>query len=169
MNVVNEASVNIQLDTNALLRKYVKEIKELKQELAMHNTLANKRINYDPYTPEESYQQQLNAKKFLHGTDDIEFESVRQAKELFNQCRILYRKLLASNPDIANENAKVEGKLSNHNVANLLKKQTYDDDNGQGILEMKPSFGLGLASRDARPLNKCKKIYKSKWKFRKKT
>jgi kinesin family protein 6/9 len=154
MNVINEASVNIQLDTNALLKKYVKEIKELKQELAMHNTLANKRINYDPYTPEESYQQQLIAKKFLHGTDDIEFESVRQAKELFNNCRQLYRRLLASNPDVANENVKVVGKHSTHNAANLLKKQTYEDD-GQGILEIKPSFGLGNASKDARPINKC--------------
>ena len=59
MNVVNEATVNIQLDTQALLRKYAKEIKELKQELAMHNTLANRgRISYDQYTPEEQYIQQ---------------------------------------------------------------------------------------------------------------
>ena len=57
--VVNEMSVNIQLDTNAQLKKMTKEIKELKQELAMHNTLANRgRINYDPYTPEEQQLQQ---------------------------------------------------------------------------------------------------------------
>jgi len=60
MNVLNEACVNIQLDTQALLRKYGKEIKELKQELAMHNTLANRgRISYDQYTPEEQYAQQM--------------------------------------------------------------------------------------------------------------
>ena len=59
MNVVNEATVNIQLDTAALLKKYAKEIKELKQELAMHNTLSNRNVNYDPYTPEEQYEQQL--------------------------------------------------------------------------------------------------------------
>ncbi len=59
MSVVNEASVNIQLDTNALLKKYAKEIKELKQELAMHNTLANRgRVSYEPYTPEEQFEQQ---------------------------------------------------------------------------------------------------------------
>jgi kinesin family protein 6/9 len=60
MNVVNEASVNIRLDTQALLKKYGKEIKELKQELAMHNTLANRgRISYDPYTAEEQYPLQI--------------------------------------------------------------------------------------------------------------
>ena len=105
MNVMNEASVNIQLDTQALLRKYGKEIKELKQELAMHNTLANRgRISYDPYTAEEQYPLQnvkffiififfQIAKKFLTGGEDIEFDSVRQAKELFNQCRILFNKV----------------------------------------------------------------------------
>lgn len=60
MNVVNDASVNIQLDTQALLRKYAKEIKDLKQELAMHNTLANRgRISYEPYTAEEQYPMQM--------------------------------------------------------------------------------------------------------------
>lgn len=59
MNVINEAAVNIQLDTNALLKKYVKEIKELKQELAMRNTLDNRgRVNYETYTPEEQYEHQ---------------------------------------------------------------------------------------------------------------
>ncbi len=156
MNVVNEASVNIQLDTNALLKKYVREIKELKQELAMHNTLANRgRVNYDPYTPEEQYQQQMIAKKFLNGTDDIEFDSVRQAKELFYQCRLLYKKLVGNNPELINDNLKVEGKNSIFNNANLLKKNTYEDD-GQGVLEIKPSFGLGQANKDARPVNKRK-------------
>ena len=64
--VVNITSVNIQLDINAQIRKMTKEIKELKQELAMHNTLANRgRINYDPYTPEEQKAQMEAAKKFL--------------------------------------------------------------------------------------------------------
>ncbi len=67
MSVVNELSVNIQLDTQALLRKYAKEIKELKQELAMHNTLANRgRISYDQFTPEEQYIQQTVLDKYSY-------------------------------------------------------------------------------------------------------
>lgn len=54
----------------------------------MHNTLTNRgMINYDPYTPEEQYIQQMIAKKILHGIEDIEFDSLRQAKELFYQSR----------------------------------------------------------------------------------
>ena len=97
--VVNIASVNIQLDINAQIRKMTKEIKELKQELAMHNTLANRgRINYDPYSPEEQKTQMDAAKKFLVGqTEELEFDSVRQAKELFYQIRHIYQKVKSLN------------------------------------------------------------------------
>ena len=97
--VVNITSVNIQLDINAQIRKMTKEIKELKQELAMHNTLANRgRINYDPYTPEEQKAQQEAAKKFLVGqSEELEFDSVRQAKELFYQIRHIYQKVKSLN------------------------------------------------------------------------
>ena len=97
--VVNVASVNIQLDINAQIRKMTKEIKELKQELAMHNTLANRgRINYDPYSPSEQKTQMETAKKFLVGqSEDLEFDSVRQAKELFYQIRHIYQKVKSLN------------------------------------------------------------------------
>ena len=97
--VVNVTSVNIQLDINAQIRKMTKEIKELKQELAMHNTLANRgRINYDPYSPEEQKVQMDLAKKFLVGeTEELEFDSVRQAKELFYQIRHIYQKVKSLN------------------------------------------------------------------------
>jgi kinesin family protein 6/9 len=42
MKVSNEAVINVQQDPELLLKKMEKEIKELKQELAMHDTLANK-------------------------------------------------------------------------------------------------------------------------------
>lgn len=48
---------------------------------------------------------------------------------------------------------KVEGKYSSNNLGNLLKKQTYEFD-GMGDLEIKPSFGLELAQKDARPIIK---------------
>ena len=97
--VVNITSVNIQLDINAQIRKMTKEIKELKQELAMHNTLANRgHINYDPYTPEEQKAQMDAAKKFLVGqAEELEFDSVRQAKELFYQIRHIYQKVKSLN------------------------------------------------------------------------
>jgi len=154
MSVANEASVNIQLDNNALLRKYAKEIKELKQELAMHNTLANRAISkYDPYTPEEQYLQQIIAKQFLIGeVEEIEFESVRQAKELFNQARILYQRVWNKKDFSDTLTDKLGKKLSDKGVVDSKEKDMYKD--GVGDLEMNPSFGLGRAPKDAKPINK---------------
>ncbi len=78
--VTNEATVNVRLDPQVLLKKYEKDIRDLKQELAMHDTLANRgRINYEPYTPDQQFEQQQLAQKFLDGElEDIEFNSLRQ-------------------------------------------------------------------------------------------
>lgn len=54
MKVMNEASVNIALDPTLLVKRYEKEIRDLKQELAMHGTLkGGKRINYGSYGENE--------------------------------------------------------------------------------------------------------------------
>lgn len=46
----------MNLDPKLLIKKYEKDIRELKQELAMHDTLANRgRINYEPYSPEQQH------------------------------------------------------------------------------------------------------------------
>lgn len=57
MKVTNEATINVHLDSNQLIKKYEREIRELKQELAMHDTLANRgRITYETYTPEQQFE-----------------------------------------------------------------------------------------------------------------
>ena len=101
--VSNEASINVHLDPQLLIKKYEREIKDLKQELAMHDTLGNRgRINYEPYSPEQQYLQQQIAKKYLSGeVDDIDIESLRQVKELFIQFRNIYRNMVK---DVQNNN-----------------------------------------------------------------
>lgn len=41
-NVTNEASINLALDQPLLIKKLEREIRDLKQELAMHDVLASK-------------------------------------------------------------------------------------------------------------------------------
>ena len=153
-NVVNDLSVNIMLDKNAYVKKLNKEIKELKKELLMHNTLANRgKINYDPYTPEEQYIQQQIALKFLNGeSEDIEFDSIRQAKELFIQCRIIFQKEY-NGTKIDNESqAAIERKKTL--IEKEREKTLIDNEKGVGDFEEKPSFGIGRAPKDARPIYK---------------
>jgi kinesin family protein 6/9 len=153
-NVVNDLSVNIMLDKNAYVKKLNKEIIELKKELLMHNTLANRgKINYDPYTPEEQYIQQQIALKFLNGeNEDIEFDSIRQAKELFIQCRIIFQKEYngAKMEDESPEAIERKKTL----IQKEREKTLIDNENGVGDFEPKPSFGIGRAPKDARPVYK---------------
>lgn len=77
--VTNDTSIRVNLDPQILIKKQEKEIKDLRQELAMHDTLSNRgRIQYEPYTAEQQYEQQKIALKFLNGElEDIEIESLR--------------------------------------------------------------------------------------------
>lgn len=57
MKVQNEAQINLVKDPILLLKKYKKEVRELKQELLMHDTIASRsKIQYDPYTPEQQWE-----------------------------------------------------------------------------------------------------------------
>ena len=120
----------------------------------MHNTLANRgKINYDPYTPEEQYAQQQLALKFLTGeNEDIEFDSIRQAKELFVQCRILFQKEYNGNKIESETQAAIEKKKSL--IENKGDKTSTDNEKGVGDFEEKPSFGIGRAPKDAKPIYK---------------
>ena len=68
-----------------MIKRYQKEVRDLKQELAMHDTLANPGVvGTEPYTAEQSYEIQRVAQDYLTGkVDDIEdLSSVRQVNEL---------------------------------------------------------------------------------------
>lgn len=156
MSVENEATVNIQLDIHKQLKNCTREIKDLKQELAMYNTLNNRgRINYEPYNDKEKAELQFQALDFLQGKiEDIEFDSIKMAKELFYQCRNLYQRLYDPSKDI---NTGIQKGESVHfkqlsSINNNKNENVYDK--GQGELELQPSFGVGKASKFGKPVNK---------------
>jgi len=54
MKITNDSTISLVLDPTILLKKYEREIKDLRQELAMHDTLANRgRISYEDYSSEQ--------------------------------------------------------------------------------------------------------------------
>ncbi|KAJ0388762.1 hypothetical protein P43SY_010542 [Pythium insidiosum] len=57
MRVQNEVASVVESDPMILLRKYEKQIKELKHELVMHDALVERTgIVYDEHTPEQKHQ-----------------------------------------------------------------------------------------------------------------
>ena len=87
MKITNEASVNTMLDPALQIKRLEKEIRDLKQELAMHDTLSNRgRINYAAYNQEKQAQIQDLTNAFLSGErEDIgEIDSLRKVREVFS-------------------------------------------------------------------------------------
>lgn len=96
MRVSNEASVNVSFDKHLMIKRFEKEIRDLKQELAMHDTLQNRgRITYDQYSPDAQAEIRQHAQQFLAGeVDEItDFDSLRKVREYFAQIRGMYRRL----------------------------------------------------------------------------
>ena len=138
----------MNLDPKLLLKKYQKDIRELKQELAMHDTLASRgRISYEPYTPEQQHKQQIVAQEFLDGkTDQIQIESLRQGRELFFQFRNIYK---SSVRDIANNTIPRQEKHSEEKKNDGGEKKNTVPKVGQE--EQNFGFGAGKAVKDAKP------------------
>ena len=157
--VTNSLQQRVKLDPQELLKKYERTIKDLKTELAMHDTLVGRgRISYEAYTPEQQYQQQELAQKFLNNEiEDIDIESIRQVKELFYQFRNIYRNLLLSTEKQKEKSVKEEiQKLLSKK--SLVKNSSFKEENSKiGHLENLNGFGLGTAPNDSVPLNNKKK------------
>eukprot|EP00899_Mesostigma_viride_P011692 jgi/Mesvir1/20523/Mv25338-RA.1 len=88
------AVVNESHDPAILLRRYERQIAELKQELVMRDTFAGRgRVNYEDMT--EAERSELNAllRKFLDGQvplDDVPATSIKQVKEVYQQFKVIY-------------------------------------------------------------------------------
>lgn len=157
MKVNNEPVINVQQDPALLLKKYEKEIRDLKQELAMHDTLANKgRVNYDPYSPEQQYELQKVAQQFMDGElEDIEeLNSMRQVKELFAQMRNVFRKMEHEAKTIEQRAESLMGQRQPTQLHELEKRKTLMHQDGVGELEEFGEFGLGIAPRNIKPVNR---------------
>lgn len=164
MRVANEATINVNQDPEILIKKYEREIRDLKQELAMHDTLANRgRINYDPDPPEKQY---AIAKQFLTGEiDDIdELNSIRQCRDLMHQMRLVYRKLeqnakTGSSRHGGDAHDKADGGdgAGDDNItpAELERRKTLAEEDGVGDEEEGTTgFGIGKAPRESKPQHK---------------
>ena len=160
MRVSNEATINVNQDPAILIKKYEREIRDLKQELAMHDTLANRgRVNYDPDPPEKQY---ALAKSFLLGEiDDIdELNSIRQCRDLMHQMRLVYRKF-EQNVRVSSSKMGADAKDGqnegdpNAGPAELQRRQTLAEEDGVGDEEEGTGgFGIGKAPKESKPQHK---------------
>ncbi|GMI01223.1 hypothetical protein TrST_g7006 [Triparma strigata] len=164
MRVQNDTQKVESFDDAMMVKKLTKEVKELKQELLMHDAMVERSgIVYDDYTPEQKLELREKIEKFLAaeiGSDEeydaVSLSSVRQMREILNQFkRITLEKdvhikravtaaangSMTRGMDMTGADAKGEGSAPTFGDA---KDAVGDVVEGDG-------FGLGMAGSDLRP------------------
>jgi len=152
MRVSNEATVNVHLDPALLIRKYERQIKDLKQELAMHDTLAGRsRVQYEEYTPDEQAVLETKVQQYLDGEiQEIEVQSLRMVYEAFGIFRKFHQSLrteLSKRPEKAGEiftDEVAEGGPSEVPVA-------APEGDAVGMVEEGKGISVGVAPSNLRP------------------
>ncbi|KAG2485910.1 hypothetical protein HYH03_015354 [Edaphochlamys debaryana] len=149
--LTTDLAVNESSDPQLLLRRYERQIKELKAELAMRDTLSGKaRVSYDDPSDDELRELHALARRFLAGEAEVEelpVDSIKRVREAFKALRAVH--------------AAVRGELAS--VVNTLRRTedgraaTAPDDPSQsgavGELDARAAggFTVGRAPLDARP------------------
>lgn len=152
----NEVSQKITVDSESLIRRYEREIRDLKLELAMHDTLVGRgRISYEPYTLEEQFEEQKRAARFLNNEiEDIEIQSIRQVKELFFQFKNLYHSAQARIQGPCSCQGKTPKSEKRDNPSEKDDQSVEQKENkqrGVGTLNHQFGFSLGNAHPNSRP------------------
>jgi kinesin family protein 6/9 len=95
MNVPCEPAVMEYYDSMKLCKDHEREIKMLRKELAMHDTLTNRsQISYEPLSESQILEVREQVKSYLAGElSDIELVNVRQIKETFAQFKSIVNSL----------------------------------------------------------------------------
>ncbi|KAJ1450975.1 P-loop containing nucleoside triphosphate hydrolase protein [Pelagophyceae sp. CCMP2097] len=168
MRVVNTATAVETTDPVRLARRQDVTIRELRQELLMHDALADRSgVKYEPYTAAEKQNLQAQLQRYCAadvGRDDevLKFESVREMKELCSQ----FKALLRDAEDRAQQAARAAGDgnfgsppLRDDGFAGDATAQfaaTASGHNSQsdfvGATEAGSGFSLGRAGDNARPV-----------------
>jgi kinesin family protein 6/9 len=154
MKVSNEATVNVHLDPQMLIRKYERQIKDLKQELAMHDTLAGRsRVQYEEYTPDEQSMLDEKVKQYLDcEIQEIEVQSLRMVYEAFAIFRKYHQNLtkeLSQRPETLPAAAFDE--VMGGDAAGQGADQAEQREGEVGMDEEGKGISVGVAPSNLRP------------------
>ncbi|XP_054990870.1 kinesin-like protein KIF9 isoform X5 [Sorex araneus] len=89
--VTTEPAINEKYNAERMVKNLEKELALLKQELAIHDSLANRTlVSYDPMDEIQIAEINSQVRRYLEGTlEEIDVISLRQIQEVFNQFRVI--------------------------------------------------------------------------------
>ncbi|KAJ3066811.1 Kinesin-like protein kif9 [Podochytrium sp. JEL0797] len=118
MCVANTPVVNVQVDPAAVIRRLEREVRELKQELAMHDSLAGRgHVVYEAFGEGVRAEMGRVVKAYLKEEEaDLEMVSLRQIREYFLQFKLAYKVVEQERDDAI----AVVRKMGVHGVASVI-------------------------------------------------
>ena len=173
MRVKNTASTNVEMDPVMLVKKYERQVRELKQELAMHDALSDQSGKvYDEYSPEQAAKVAAEVRAYLKdepGPDGepatLEVDSVRKMMEVLKQVKIVVRGLEAETEERLRAKFTLRERGAGDGAAAGAGSGAGagagsgtaggagdggDGGDGVGVLDSE-GFSMGIAAADARP------------------
>ena len=90
MCVPAEPTVNEIVDPARAIENYKRENQHLKEELAIHDKLANRQgVSYDPLTTEQLNEIENQCRRFVEGNlDEIQVRNIRQVQGWLTEDKI---------------------------------------------------------------------------------
>ncbi|XP_047388312.1 kinesin-like protein KIF9 isoform X4 [Sciurus carolinensis] len=156
--VTTEPSINEKYNAERMVKNLEKELVLLKQELAIHDSLANRTlVTYDPMDEVQIAEINSQVRRYLEGTlDEIDIINLRQIQEVFNQFRVV----------LSQQEQEVEAALrrkytlidkNDFATISAVQKAGLMDVNGHLVGEPDgQGFGLGIAPFSTKPGKKSK-------------
>ncbi|XP_048650881.1 kinesin-like protein KIF9 isoform X1 [Marmota marmota marmota] len=156
--VTTEPAINEKYNAERMVKNLEKELVLLKQELAIHDSLANRNIvTYDPMDEIQIAEINSQVRRYLEGTlDEIDIINLRQIQEVFNQFRMV----------LSQQEQEVEAALrrkytlidkNDFATISAVQKAGLIDVNGHLVGEPDgQGFGLGVAPFSTKPGKKSK-------------
>ncbi|XP_010958248.2 kinesin-like protein KIF9 isoform X1 [Camelus bactrianus] len=165
--VTTEPAINEKYDAERMVKNLEKELALLKQELAIHDSLANRTlVNYDPMDEIQIAEINSQVRRYLEGTlDEIDIINLRQIQEVFNQFRVVLRQQEQEVESSLRRKYTLVDKNDFATISAVQKAGLIDVD---GHLVGEPDgqgFGLGVAPFSTKPgkKSKSKKTFKEQF------
>ena len=156
MRVTNNSEINTFMDPGMVMKKYEQTIKELKMELMMHDTLANRSgIVYTDYTPEQKHDLLTQVKAYVSASPAEEesllpVQSIRQVREIYRTFKLLMKNMESEVEERLRENFTL-APHSDRKTTGGIPGTAPGDSNAVGELDESGGFGIGKAPSEARP------------------
>ncbi|XP_070349048.1 kinesin-like protein KIF9 isoform X4 [Equus asinus] len=156
--VTTEPAINEKYDAERMVKNLEKELVLLKQELAIHDSLANRSlVNYNPMDEIQIAEINSQVRRYLEGTlDEIDIINLRQIQEVFNQFRVV---LSQQEQEVECALRRKYTLIDKNDFAAISAVQKAGLMDVDGHLVGEPDgqgFGLGVAPFSAKPGKKAK-------------